>query len=592
MTFFRVVFKFNKILTKKEKSRVIGLGVLMIIAGFMEMLSVSMMLPFVEAILNPEQIMANKNFSWVCRSFNLNSKKDFLIFISVVMALLYLIKNIFLLFQIRAQNKFVYQTMFNTQQRLLKSFLVRPYETFLQTQSGEVLRIIGSDTVSAFGILTHILNFVTELFVSIVLIFTILVIAPKITIVMGILFVLLICIIQFITRPILKRAGQRHQLALAGMNKWILQSVQGIKELKLYRCEKYFQDCFDKEGKIYVNSTYKQMTYSAMPKYLIEAITMGAFFVTVAILFMQGADVALMVPMLTSIAMAAIRLLPASSRISGSLAGISFGEPAVDKLIENLCNSNLYDCNKVQDNDEMVNKYNQLHPFRDTFEMVGIDYSYPTGNKVILKNVNVQIRKGMSVGIIGASGSGKTTAVDLMLGLLKPQKGKILMDGIDIQSQDSIWLKNIGYVPQNIFLLDTNIRENIAFGVPNSQIDDERVWKALKDAALDKYVKSLPNQLDTQIGERGICISGGQRQRLGIARVLYFNPQIIFLDEATSALDNETESVIMESMRQLQGDKTLIIIAHRLTTIKGCEKVLRVIDGRIMEIDKDSIFNL
>lgn len=592
MTLLRVVRKFGSILEKKEKQNALGLGIMMVIAGFMEMLSVSLLLPFVEAVLEPERIMSNATVYDLCQIFNINSKKEFLISLSVIMALLYLIKNVFLLFQIRLQNKFVYQTLFSTQQRLLKSFINRPYESFLQIQSGEVLRIIGTDTVSAFGILTHILNCVTELIVSLTLIITVLVIAPGIILGVGIILIVLIVVIQLVTRPILKKAGHNHQLALSGMNKWTLQSVQGIKELKLMKCESFFQENFNKEGEIFVTSTYKQMTYNAIPKYLIEAITMGSFFVFVAIMFVQGADVSTLVPILTSIAMAAIRLLPAASRISGSLAGISFGEPAVDKLIENLKESSESDKDYIKAFDVVNKSSHEAGEFIEDIEMVDVQYKYPTGEHYILQNASMRIDKGMSVGIVGASGAGKTTAVDLILGLLKPQCGSVLMDGISIHEQYEKWLNNIGYVPQNIFLLDATIRENVAFGVSKDMIDDERVWKALKEASLDEYVKGLPNQLSTEIGERGIRISGGQRQRLGIARALYFNPQIIFFDEATSALDNETERAIMESINHLQGSKTLIIIAHRLTTIENCDKIFCVESGKINEIDKKSLLTM
>lgn len=577
MIFFRVANKFRTILSKRQKRKLVILFFMMVIAGFMEMLSVSLMLPFVEAVMNPGKVLKYGIVSRMCGALNVADARSFLVILSLLMVAVYLVKNAFLLFQIAMQNKFVNQSLFETQQKLLKSVLSKPYESFLEIQSGEVIRIIGTDTVSAFGILTHILTLLTELVVSVTLLITVLIISPIITVGMGLFLVLLVLGIQRIIRPVLRNAGENHQKALAGMNKWILQAVQGVKEIKLMGSEEYFEKRFRVEGEVYVSSTYRQMTLSAVPKYFIEALTMGAFFVVVAIMFINGAEADAVVPVLSSIAMAAIRLLPATSRISGSLAGIVFGEPAVDKLIENLVNSSF------DESKELGKHRDKQHAFNNEIRIEGVRYKYPTGEHMVLVDADLEIKKGASVGIIGASGSGKTTAVDLILGLLKPSAGKITVDGKDIQSDYDGWISHIGYIPQSIFLLDSDIRENVAFGVPQAEIDDRKVWTALKEAALDTYVKGLPKGIDTEVGERGIRLSGGQRQRLGIARALYFNPDVLVFDEATSALDNDTENVIMESISSLQGTKTLIIIAHRLSTIEGCDHVYRVDGGKIIK---------
>ena len=585
MTLIRVARKFGKILSRHQKIRVVELFILMVIAGFMEMLSVSLMLPFVEAIMEPGKIMANPYVGWFCRLLEITDSRQFLIGISIAMATLFLLKNIFLLFQMAVQNRFVYGNLFITQQRLLRSFLVRPYEFFLEIQSGEVLRVIGTDTTSAFGILTHMLNLTSELVVSGVLLISILVLSPMITIAVGVLLVVLIGGIQIIVRPFLQNAGRMHQKSLAGMNQWMLQSVQGIKEVKLLQCEQYFLDQFGKQGQIYVNSSYKQTTLGAVPKYMIEALTMGTFFIVVAVMFYHGAEATAILPILSGIVMAAIRLLPAASRISGCMAGITFGEPMVDRLIENL--NAAADYEEKNDSASAGGKKTRHINVSDAVELSDIVYQYPTGKKKVLNHADMIIRKGMSVGIVGVSGAGKTTVIDLLLGLLKPQYGKVLVDGSDIQMDMDGWLSNIGYIPQTIFMLDGNIRENIAFGIPKDEIDDGKVWEALREAAIDEFVKTLPDGLDTEIGERGIRLSGGQRQRLGIARALYSNPDFLFFDEATSALDNETESAIMESINHLHGTKTIVIIAHRLSTLDGCDMIYRVENGIIKRESKE-----
>ena len=280
--------------------------------------------------------------------------------------------------------------------------------------------------------------------------------------------------------------------------------------------------------------------------------------------------------------MAAVKLMPSANRIVSAINQIAFQGPALDRLVEdfkdlktqkstdNTDNSNTNDINiKINRDSKII--------------MENIYYKYPNNKKYVLEGSNMEIPIGYSIGIVGKSGAGKTTVVDILLGLLKIEKGRILLDDIDIMNNHKEWYSHIGYIPQSIFILDDSIRANVAFGLSNNEIDENKVWNALKEAQLDEYVKSLPDGINTKIGERGVRISGGQRQRIGIARALYENPEILVFDEATSALDNETETAIMESINSLHGKKTLIIIAHRLQTIQGCDIVYRVENKKIMK---------
>ena len=548
----------------------------------MEMLSVSLMLPFVEAILNPKKIMVYPIVKNICTFLKVYDENVFLIILALFMGVLYILKNAFLLFQIMIQNRFVHGNLFLTQKKLLHSYLTRPYEFFLGAKSGEILRNIGTDTVASFGILTHVLTLFSELIVSGALLIAIIIVSPGTTLAVGVLSGMLVWIIQVMIRPYLKRAGENHQVSFANMNKWMLQSIQGIKEIKLMRKERYFEKSFAEEGRIYVKSTYTQMTLSSFPKYAIEAMVMSICFVYVALMIYSGTSMLDMVPVVSSIAMAAIRLLPAMSRISGAMAGITFGESAVDKLFVNLKEASLYnDFSLTGASTNPITK--DIDGFTEEINICDVEYQYPTGNCNVLDKVEMRIPKGKTIGIVGASGAGKTTVVDVLLGLLKPQKGSVRVDDKDIQTDMEGWLSNIGYIPQAIFMLDASIRENVAFGIEKDAIDDDAVWASLKKAAMDDFVRKLPQGLDTQIGERGMCLSGGQRQRLGIARALYADPALLVFDEATSALDNETEAVVMESINRLQGSKTMVIIAHRLSTIKECDMVYRVENGKIIQ---------
>ena len=582
MIILRIVKKFRQILSRHQKIRVVELGVLMVISGFMEMLSVTLILPFMDAVMEPERIMQKSYIRWVVNLLGIEKPRSFLILLALVLAAMYIIKNIFLLFQMLFQNRFVYHQLFLTQKQLLRSYLSRPYEYYLSVKSGEVLRVIGTDTTDAFAILTQILMMFSELVVSAVLMVTIFVMAPLLTVSAGAVLLVMILLIQRFSRPLLRKAGLVARKRRADMNQWMLQSIQGIKEVKLMRKESYFERNFDRAGNEYVRALYQNITLGSVPRFMIEASTMSVLFIAIALMIGNGAALKELLPVLSGIAMAAVRLLPAASRISACLASITYGEPAVDKLLENLKTVREYDSVHGEEQTENTSTDRRIGSLAKEIRMENVTYRYPSGSVDILENAGFTIRSGQSVGIVGASGAGKTTAVDVLLGLLRPQGGSVLVDGTDIRLDMTGWLSNIGYIPQAIFMLDGNIRENVAFGLAEDEIDDEQVWKALREASLDEFVRSLPDGLQTQIGERGVRLSGGQKQRIGIARALYTDPPVLVFDEATSALDHETESAIMDSIDHLHGTKTMIIIAHRLSTIDNCDSVYRVQNGSIV----------
>ncbi len=577
MLVLRVLIKFRRILSRHQKVRILELALLMMLGGFLEMLSVSLLMPFINAVMNPDEIMNIVFIRKLCGFLGINSARTFLMLMAMALAGVYILKNLFLLFQMNIQHRFVYNNMFATQERLLHNYLARPYEYFLGISSGEVLRIIGNDTRDTFSLLMSVLFLCSELTVSLILIVTIFVIAPGMTLGMAVLLAVMVAVILKILRPVLRKAGTENQKAFASMNKWLLQAIQGIKELKIMHRELFFEQNFSKSGKIYVKSTYLSQTLALVPRFMIEALAMGSFFIMAAVLIYRGVSFDSLIPMLSAVAMAAVRLLPSANRISQSMADIAFREPMLDKMIENLQEASGYSQKKGETAQKQADKW------KDAIKMDSVSYRYPGNEKPVLEHASMNIKKGTSVGIAGASGAGKTTAMDILLGLLKPESGRVLADGKDIELDMEGWQSQAGYIPQSIFLLDGNIRENVAFGVECEKIDDGRVWNALKEAALEDFVKSLPQGLLTELGERGVRLSGGQRQRIGIARALYANPSVLFFDEATSALDQETEAAIMESVYHLHGRKTMIMIAHRLSTIENCDEIYRVEDGKIIK---------
>ena len=579
MTIIRVIKKYNSILSSHQKFRIFELVVLMILGGLLEMCSVSLVIPFMNAVLNPEVFFQKWYAKLISQLFRVNSSRMLLVVLAIILALMYIVKNLYLLFQINVQYRFVYGNMLDMQKRMLSSYMNRPYEYYLSVDSGEIIRVMNSDIPNAFSLLTTVLSFVAETIVSVMLVVTILVITPLITVLMAVVLLTIMLVLTAIVKPILNRAGKDGQGSQAKMNKWLMQAIQGIKEIKVTHREYYFQKMYADNGAVFVDTMRKNLVLGSVPRFFIEAVSMSAMFIVIAVLIFVGRELDSIIPMITAVGVAAIRLLPSTNRMATALNSIAYLEPTLDKLIENLTDVDNYNCERVET--EIGRNENAIRELKTEISVKNVTYGYPDSNVMVLKDANMTIKKGESVGIVGSSGAGKTTTVDLVLGLLEINKGNILVDDKDVRDDLVGWYGLIGYIPQNIFLMDDTIKANVAFGYANSDVDDKKVWKALKDASLDAFVKSLPDGIYTEIGEQGVRLSGGQRQRIGIARALYRDPQVLIFDEATSALDNETESDIMESIYNLHGQKTMIIIAHRLTTIEKCDCVYRVENGNI-----------
>ena len=319
--------------------------------------------------------------------------------------------------------------------------------------------------------------------------------------------------------------------------------------------------------------------FNNTPKLLIETVCIAGLLGYILILIVSGADVSAMISLFAAFGIAAMRLLPAASRINNQMTSMAFNEPFFFNVSDNL----VEETNEQNTDISYAVVAKEKLPVTRAVTLQDITYHYPNSDKLIFDHASVTFPIGKSIGVVGASGAGKTTIIDIVLGLLNLQGGKVLADDVDIQSHYREWLANVGYIPQMIFLLDADIRRNVAFGIPEEEIDDEKLWYALREAQLDEFIKTLPDGVYTGIGERGIRLSGGQRQRIGIARALYNDPEVLILDEATSALDNDTEAAIMDSINRLHGKKTLLIIAHRLQTIEKCDMVYRVENGAIVK---------
>lgn len=580
---FSVLKKFGKLLNGKQKSRITILAIITVIGAFLEVIGVSLMLPLITAIMQPDIIKTNKYIAYVCKILDLHSHRTFVIACIIAVIFVFIFKDLFLIIQYYIQARFVYNNQFATQQRMLNGFLNRPYEYFLNAESGEILRVIQSDVPTTYNLLTTFLSMFSEIVVSLAVSVTIFIIDPMMTVFVIIMLAAVVIAISKLVKPVLKKKGEEKHIQGSLTYKWLIQSITGIKEVKVGGKEDFFETNFNISGRKYISAEKWNTVFSNIPRLMIEMVSVCSTLAFIAFMIYKGKDIETLVPTLGAFAMAAMKLMPSANRIVVAINQMVFQEPSLDKL--------LMDIKLFEDDEIKYGKYRKQNKgkienklsFKEKIELSGITYSYQNSDKLILDNTDMVIPIGKSVGIVGTSGAGKTTAVDILLGVLLAQNGEILADGINVMENYSEWLSHIGYIPQSIFMLDDDIKSNVAFGIEKECQDEERVWKALKEAQLEEFVKELKDGIYTQIGERGMRLSGGQRQRLGIARALYSDPEILVFDEATSALDTETESAIMSAINSLHGKKTMIIIAHRLQTIKDCDLVYRVGNGKIIK---------
>ncbi len=580
----QILKKLNLLLDKKQKRAMGGLMVLMIIGAILQTAGVGMLVQVVTVVMDPASVekegLVKTVYDWL-------GFTDYGLFSIVVMAVLivvFAVKNIFLFIQQKLTFAFVYTNQFRTSERMMCNYLRRGYEFYLNADTAVVQRSITSDVNNMYALILALLQLMSDGVVSLFIVGYCLSQSGAMTLILAAVMILLMVVIKKVLKPVMYKAGKDNQDYYSGLFKWISQTVQGIKEVKVAGKEQYFVSEYRQCGRGYVNAVQKYSLYNNIPKLLIETVCVAVMMGYMIFLTASGKSTGDMLEIMSTLAAAAFVLLPCVNRINNQINSMAYFEPFFMGVSDNLqdeISGEKVDMSFATDEEEKL-------PVEKNIELKGITYAYPNTEKLIFDKADMTIPVGKSVGIVGTSGAGKSTVVDILLGLLETREGTVCADGMDVKQNYRKWLKNIGYIPQMIFMLDDTIRRNVAFGVPEDKIDEDRLWEVLKEAQLDEFIKTLPEGLDTGIGERGIRLSGGQRQRIGIARALYHDPEVLVLDEATSALDNDTEKAIMESINRLHGKKTLIIIAHRLQTIEQCDIVYRVENGKAL-IERGSL---
>ncbi len=575
-----IIKKMRYILDRKQKIQICFLGVLIFVGGLLETVSVSGVLPIAWAIIDPVKMQENKYMRWAMQVLGIQDIEGFIIPLLLALIFLYALKNGFLLLLVYVQNRFIALNRNKLISQVLREFLNRPYEFYLDADIPTVFRLTDSDIPNVFNILMAMISLASELVVFVLLCIVMIVTDWKLLLFLLVVFGILSFLIIKVLKPRLSNLGEKNQAIQSKIAKWRIQAIYGIKDVKVLHREAFFADNYEQSGKIGAGYSQKHAVLNSLPRLLIETVFMASVLGYIVVYISFGNDASSLVPMLAAFAVAAIRMMPSVNRINTYLTDISFFRPCLDYVYENMNINEI--SRRTNQTLRPVDKSKKMQ-LQHCIELKDIVYAYPNTDKLIFDKANMIVPYGKSVGIMGPSGAGKSTVVDILLGLLKIREGSITCDGENVFDNYPAWLAQIGYIPQSIYLVDESIRNNIAFGIAEAEIDDNRIWQALEEAQLKEFIKGLPEGLDTAIGDRGIRISGGQRQRLGIARALYHNPEILVFDEATSALDNETEAAVMEAINSFHGRKTMVIIAHRLNTIEKCDIIYKVDEGKIVE---------
>lgn len=564
-----------KVFDGKQKRNLVGMALLILINSGLSLLGVSVLVPFVQAVTSPEQLLEKDIIKWLYDLLGLSDANQLVTLLAVLIIIVYVAKNGFIIFINNMQYRFSYYGKRDMQDKLMRYYIAKDYTFFLNHNSAELMRDINTDPEMFYAAVLNILQLASELCVCAVMIVFLFVTDPIITIGVALAMVLILLVFVKGLRKILARFGDDRRKYNANVFQCIQQAFGGIKEIKIANRESYFEEEFCKQNGLYTYTIKQNAFISSIPKPMMEALCVVGLMAAIAVrMNMTSTSSTELMSTLAVFAMSAFYLLPSANKISEYLGSIIHNGVVIHKMGEEYV--------KIRDLEIKSDADKDYKPVVLDKEICveNMTFQYPDTEDAVLKKVNVTIPKNASVAFIGPSGAGKTTMVDLILGVLKPQEGRIAVDGMDIKESYRGWHEKIGYIPQTIYMLDDTIRNNIAFG-QKEEIDDEQIWDALRQAQLDEFVKSLDDGLDTMIGEAGVRLSGGQRQRIGIARALYRKPEVLVLDEATSALDTETEAAVMEAIDSLQGKMTMLIIAHRLTTIKNCDIVYQVENGGV-----------
>jgi ATP-binding cassette, subfamily B, bacterial PglK len=575
----QILKKILFLLTPLEQKKAGLLLIMILIMAILDTIGVASILPFIAVLTNPEIVEDNfllESMYDKSKIFGVDNINEFIIILGVLVFFVLIISLTFKSFVTYAQLRFATMREHSIGKRLLESYLSQPYSWSLNRNSADFAKTILSEVnLMILQAVTPMINLLANAAVVIAIFILLIIIDPYVAFLISLTFGSAYWIIYKLIRGYLKNIGQER----LKVNKLRFTSVNEVfgagKEVKLGGLENTYIDKFSKTSKIFAKHQASMQVLGQLPRFAIEAVGFGGMILFILYYLFQNKTFTSALPLISLYAFAGYRVLPALQKIYISITSLRFASPALDSLCEELkLNKKVF-----------TEKHEEILPFEKAISLKNIFYNYPNTKQSSVKNVSLQISAYSTIGLVGATGSGKTTTVDIILGLLEPQKGVLEVDGKIINNNNKkAWQKNIGYVPQYIYLTDDTISANIALGSDLKDVSQKSIERAAKAANLHEFItKDLQLGYKTVIGERGVRLSGGQRQRLGIARALYHSPKILILDEATSAMDSLTEKLIMDAINNLKKDTTIILIAHRLTTIKNCEKIFLIDKGELKD---------
>ncbi|MBI78818.1 MAG: ABC transporter ATP-binding protein [Pseudomonadota bacterium] len=565
--------KFWKIIEKKYQIFLISLIFLMILGAMLETLGVTLIIPIIGTVL-AEEVFLPKFFLNAFPFLELATQKEIIIYVISSFIVFYIFKSFYLVFLVYIQAKFIYSIQRNISTRLYKTYLNQPYSFHLHKNSATIISNVMNESMQfAMSFTAPLVYFLTDILLIIGISSLLILIEPFGAIIILIIFSLGSLLMYVYSKERSSKWGEKRQEHEAKRIQAAQQGINGIKDIKLYGFESVFFKYFYTSTDISLTSGRLQTTLQGMPKIFFEFLTVIALSALILSLYFSDTASSDLIATIGVFAMSAFKLLPSIARLVTNIQAFRFGQPVIHIIEKEL------DLKAIPSKEVSVKKLN----YKKNIVLDNINFLYTGSQNNTLKKINLTIKSDQTIGIIGSSGAGKSTLIDIILGLLKPTSGKILVDNELINDQNiRSWQKNIGYVSQSIYLLDDSFRKNIAFGLSEKEIDENKIQNSIKLAQLEELINSLPDGLDTFVGESGVRLSGGQRQRIGIARALYNNPSVLVLDEATSALDVRTELEVMKSIRSMYGQKTILIIAHRLSTVKFCDYIYNIDDGEIV----------
>ncbi len=565
--------KLLKLIEPRHQRKGVALLVLMLISMMLEMLGVGLVIPAL-GVMTAENLGVQYPALLPTLEWLGNPTRPQLVVGGVVALVgVYLGKNLFLAFLYWWQYEFIYELHARLSERLFANYLRQPYAFHLQHNSAQLIRNVVNEVVQFSAVARSTMQLATEIMVLVGIAALLFVIEPWNAMVIGGVLGIASWLFYRIIRARLMKLGEARHYHDGFRIQYVQEGLGAVKDIKVLGRENAFLTQFCEHNNGSATVLQQQYFLQQLPRLWLELLAVGGLVVMVVVMIWQGKPLEIVLPTLGLFGAAAFRLMPSVNRCVSAVQNARFAAPVVDTLYHEL----------VELGERPMTVSIDPLPFTDSVTLDSVTFHYPGTKKPALDGVTLTIKRGSSIGFIGGSGAGKSTLVDVILGLLAPSHGIVSVDGIDIQSRLRSWQDLIGYVPQSIFLTDDTLRRNIAFGLADADIDDLAVARALRAARLDAFVGTLPEGLGTVVGERGVRLSGGQRQRIGIARALYHDPSVLVLDEATSSLDTDTETGVMEAVKAMQGEKTILVIAHRLSTVAHCDRLIRVENGRLVQ---------